>query len=487
MRVSELLRDQVIAWKLDGDPEVRGLAYDSRQVKPGFLFFALRGTRHDGNRFGREALERGALGAVTDRPEALPEGVPYLQVPDTRKALGLAARRFYGDPVASLTLVGITGTNGKTSTAFFLRAMLQALGRPTGLMGTVYNLTPRRREKAQLTTPESLDILAHLARIREDGGTHAVLEVSSHALAQNRVAGVVFQVGVLTNITRDHLDFHGTFEAYWRAKQRLFTRHLDGVAVLPASGLPEGFREGIESQVITYGPEENADLRLLEANPGAKGSAFVFAWRGESYRAWLPVPGRFQVWNALAALGALFALGFSAEEGLEALRHVEPAPGRFQLLQTDAPFQVVIDYAHTPDGLAHLLHAARELKPRRLIVVFGAGGDRDRGKRPLMGKVAAEGADLIVLTSDNPRTEDPLKIIEEIRAGVPETAAVQVLPDRREAIAWALKEAQPGDWVLIAGRGHEETQVVGTERRPFQDARVAAEILRNMGYAVHTG
>ncbi|MDQ7841903.1 MAG: UDP-N-acetylmuramoyl-L-alanyl-D-glutamate--2,6-diaminopimelate ligase [bacterium] len=473
-----------------GDPgvEIRGLAYDSRECGPGFLFAALRGTVHDGHAFIGEAVTRGASAILVDRAVAAPPGVAVVRTSDTRRALAQISAAYHGHPSRRLSVIGVTGTNGKGATTYLIEAILRAAGRPCGIIGTMGIVIDGGVLPSARTTPEAPDLHRALASMVSAGMQYAAVEVASHALALERVAGCRFKVGVFTNLTRDHLDFHKSMEAYRAAKARLFAMLPgDGWAVLNADDPTSRIMRAVSpAPVVTYGVREPADVRGRDLRLHLRGSTFTAETPAGSIPVELRLAGGFNVANALAAL----AVGITAELPLavmaEALAAMPGIPGRFESIEEGQPFAVVVDYAHTPDGLENVLRSAREVTGGRLIVVFGCGGDRDRPKRPVMGKIAASWADHVVVTSDNPRTEDPRSIIDEIRPGVEAAATrrgvrVQIEPDRRRAIAAAVAEARPGDLVLIAGKGHETYQEIAGVRHPFDDREVVREVLSASG------
>jgi UDP-N-acetylmuramoyl-L-alanyl-D-glutamate--2,6-diaminopimelate ligase len=455
----------------NGAPEIEisGLAYSSQSVTPGALFFCVPGFSVDGHDFAPDAVKRGAAALVCQRPLGL--GVPEIVVDDVRAAMGPAAARFYGDPTAELELVGVTGTNGKTTTAYLIRHLMEAAGRQCGLLGTVKRVVGGVEEDVVRTTPEAID-LQHTFRRMVDGGDRAcAMEVSSHALELGRVAGIRFAARVFTNLTQDHLDFHETMEAYFEAKRRLFD--APGPASLVNVDDPFGRRIADEVECVTFAIEHEADYRARDIDFDLMGSRFVVDTPEGELRIESPLPGLFNVLNVLGAVAAVRALGVE-EISLQGFGRV---PGRFEPVDEGQEFGVLVDYAHTPDSLANVLRAAREVTRGRLVVVFGAGGDRDRGKRPLMGEAARRHADRVLVTSDNPRSEDPEAIIDEIMRGAGADAVREV--DRRRAIALAVDEARPGDVVVIAGKGHEQGQEFEDGRKePFDDVTVAREAIR---------
>jgi UDP-N-acetylmuramoyl-L-alanyl-D-glutamate--2,6-diaminopimelate ligase len=459
------------------DVEVATLAYDTRQVQPGSLFFCVPGFSRDGHDFAAEAVERGAVALVVER--LLPLDVPQIVVESARAAMAPAAAAFYGDPTASLRLVGITGTNGKTTTAFLIRALFEAGGRPTGLLGTVTSVIGGEERPVQRTTPEAIDLQRTFREMLTQGDAACVMEVSSHALALHRVDAVHFAAALFTNLTQDHLDFHGTMEEYFQAKRRLFAAE-PAVAVVNVDD-PYGARLAEEFPgAITFALDApNADYRATDVDTDLAGSRFTVHAPDARHDLHSPLRGRFNVYNVLAAFAVARALGVAAEACTAAIEQTVQVPGRFQTVDEGQDFAVVVDYAHTPDSLENVLRAARGLTEGRLHVVFGCGGDRDRGKRPIMGEIARRLADRVIVTSDNPRSEDPEAIIAEILAGTGPSVEHNV--ERREAIAEAIAGAAPGDVVVIAGKGHERGQEFEAGRKlPFDDVTVAREALRGL-------
>lgn len=469
----------------DPDREILGLTHDSRAVVPGFLFAALRGATHDGIAFIPEAVARGAAAVLADREVHVPQGVTVVRVAHARRALGQLAAAFFGHPSRRLRVIGVTGTNGKGATTYLIEAILSAAGRRCAIIGTTGVIMDGETTPSSRTTPEALDLQAALARMVERGCEAVAVEVTSHALVQERVGGCRFEVGVFTNLTRDHLDFHRSMEAYRAAKARLF-------AVLPAQGWavlnaddPSApvMRAVTRARVLTYGLRARAEVRARNVRLHLRGSEFVAETPAGTEVISLRLAGGFNVANALAALAVGVTQGISLKTMAEALAEMPGIPGRFESIDTGQPFAVVVDYAHTPDGLENVLRTARQITGGRLIAVFGCGGDRDRTKRPHMGRIAAEWSDHVVVTSDNPRSEDPLAIIEEIRPGVEAGAVardvvVEYEPDRRRAIAAAIEAARAGDVVVVAGKGHETYQEIAGVRYPLDDREVVREALR---------
>jgi UDP-N-acetylmuramoyl-L-alanyl-D-glutamate--2,6-diaminopimelate ligase len=465
---------------------VGGLEYDSRRVGEGFLFFAFPGSRADGRQFAEDALARGAV-AVVSESECPPGPARWIRVEHGRQALALAARNYYRKPDERLGLTGITGTNGKTTTAYLIDSVLRASGHTTALVGTIEYHLAGRVLPAVNTTPESLDLVRLFAELERAGGTHATLEVSSHALALGRVYGLHFHTAVFTNLTRDHLDFHGTMENYFAAKQAL----LAG-----AGGAPPRFavlnrddeyarklKVDTKTEAIWYGLGQESDLRALHISSGFHGLRFDVQHGKLRLAVESPLMGRINVYNILAACGAGLSYGIAPEGIARGIAELRAVPGRFERVDQGQPFVVVVDYAHTDDALRNTIAVARGLNPKRVITLFGCGGDRDRSKRPLMGQAAAEASDFVVLTSDNPRSEDPLAIMNDALVGIRRVDVPHVVePDRAAAIARALKEAREGDLVILCGKGHETYQVLKDKTIPFDDRVVAREVLRGYGY-----
>ena len=484
MKLSELI-EGVAVERVRGDAEraITGLAYDNRCVEPGTLFVCVRGMTRDGHEFAPDAVERGAAALVVEREVEL--DVPQVVVADARASMAPLAARFFADPTAELAVVGITGTNGKTTTAFLVRRILEAQGTQTGLLGTVKRIVGGVEEEVVRTTPESVDLQRTFRRMLDGGDRACAMEVSSHALALGRAEGIRFDVKAFTNLTQDHLDFHSDMEDYFNAKRSLF-EGSEGTAVVNVDD-PYGKRLADELRdrgrpLLTFSAAgEDADLRAAEVEFDVAGARFrCLAPDGEA-TVQMPLPGDFNVANALAALGVATALGVGIEPAAVALADAGRVPGRFEPIDEGQPFAVLVDYAHTPDSLDNVLRAARRVTEGRLICAFGCGGDRDRDKRPQMGRIGAERSDVCVVTSDNPRNESPEAIIAEILEGIVDREHVIVEPDRGAAIAIALGAAGPGDTVVIAGKGHEQGQEFEHGRKlPFDDREVAASELRRL-------
>jgi UDP-N-acetylmuramoyl-L-alanyl-D-glutamate--2,6-diaminopimelate ligase len=494
MTLRELLHAAGIAAPPDAEAvPVTGLAYRSESVTPGALFFCVPGFVVDGHAFAPDAVQRGAAALVCERP--LGTEVPEVVVPSVRAAMGPIAATFNGNPTAQLRVAGVTGTNGKTTTAFLIRHVLEAAGVRTGLLGTVHSVIGGRVEEVERTTPEAIDLQATFARMRDAGDGACVMEVSSHALELQRTLGILFECAVFTNLTQDHLDFHGDLDAYFEAKQKLFRPARGPRPTANVINVDDEWGRRLAAEigdVITYAVDRDAAYRARGVRYDAAGATFECATAAGAVEVRLPLPGLFNVYNALAAIAACGALGVPLDAAAAALASARRVPGRFEPVEEGQGFGVLVDYAHTPDSLENVLGSARELLQQaggegRLIVVFGAGGDRDREKRPLMGAAARRLADHTVVTSDNPRSEDPDAIISAIVAGAEgaapagEGSAVEIEADRRVAIERAMELARPGDIVVIAGKGHEQGQeFAGGRKIPFDDREVAREALRDL-------
>jgi UDP-N-acetylmuramoyl-L-alanyl-D-glutamate--2,6-diaminopimelate ligase len=479
-----------------GDPGVSSVEYDSRRVKPGCVFLAMRGETSDGNRFIDQAIEAGAVAVVTDSATEPPRpGVGWAVVQHGRRALARVSANFYKRPAERIAITGITGTNGKSTTAFLLEAIVNGAGRKSALIGTIEYHVAGKVLSAPHTTPEALDLNRILHEAVANGATDAVMEVSSHALAQERVFGIPFDVAVFTNLTRDHLDYHNTMEDYFTAKRRLFEGcGTDAPRVVitniddEAGARLADFSRKHSSVVLKYG-WERGDLRPEKVEVTTRGTRFDLVTPEAKIPVFSALIGRVNVYNILAAAGAAYARRCSAEQIVAGVEELKSVPGRFERVDCGQPFTVVVDYAHTDDALRNLTALARELVSTagnrgRVLTVFGCGGDRDRKKRPMMGEAAGRGSDFVVLTSDNPRSEGPVAIINDAVVGLQKTRVkYAVEADRRKAIAQAIAEARPGDIVLLAGKGHEKVQVTRDGAIPFDDLEVAREALRAAGFA----
>ena len=472
------------------DAEITGITYDSRQVEAGFVFVATAGGSFDGHSFIGRAIESGAAAIVAERQveDAVSSGIPYVTVPDGRAAMGQISAPFFGYPSRGMKLVGVTGTSGKTTVTHLIQAIFNAAGRKAGLIGTLGYRIGDRLVDMHHTTPESVDVQRILRLMADEGVEVVAMEASSHGLYQGRTLGCEFDCGVFTNIARDHLDFHKTVEAYLDAKLILF-REYPGmsakpfVAVVNADDPSAGKAiAAAKGDVITFGVDSPADVRASNAVVSDKSVSFDMTYGRETVRVNLGIGGSFNVYNALSAAAAAISLGLDMDCITRGLRSAEGVPGRFESVECGQSFGVVVDYAHTPDELENVLKTAKSLTKGRLIAVFGCGGDRDRGKRPIMGRIGTELGDVAVVTSDNPRTEDPNAIVADILTGIPEErrAAVDVVVDRAEAIRSAITRAREGDLVVIAGKGHEDYQIFADRTIHFDDREVARQILSEL-------
>lgn len=468
---------------------IRQVANDSRKVKEGALFVAIHGEATDGNLYVKDAASRGAVAVLSENPAPAdwPRGIPWVQVKEGRKALAIAAANFYGQPAKALKLVGVTGTNGKTTTTSLIDSILRASGAKTGLLGTIAYHTPSGEHPAPNTTPESLDLQSFFAEIRDAGGTFATLEASSHALAMDRLWGCHFTVAVFCNLTRDHIDYHKTFERYFEAKRRLFEGTGAGapdVAVINTDDEWGKKLTGLAKTTLTYGLQNGCDLKAKKFQLSFNGLNFIAQTPNGAIQVESPLVGRINVYNILAAIGAGIGLGLSNAVIETGIRDLHAVAGRFQRVNQGQPFLVVVDYAHTDDALENLIRTARELNAKgRIITVFGCGGSRDRTKRPIMGEISGRMSDLSILTSDNPRQEDPLKIISDIVVGMQKSGGKYMIePDRAKAIHLAIAEARAGDIVLLAGKGHEDYQIFADHTIHLDDREEARKALSEQGY-----
>lgn len=477
------------------DVSVGAITDDSRAVSPHSLFVAVKGEQVDGHEFIPAAI-RGGIAALVSQQPVNEVSLPFVRVDDSKRALGLLGSRFYGDPSSHIRMIGVTGTNGKTTTTYVCKALLEALGNPVGLIGTVVYQLGERTIPATHTTPGSLELQQLLAEMVVGGCTTAVMEVSSHALAQDRTSGCEYDVAVFSNLTQDHLDFHKTMEEYFQAKLRLFTGLNGGGkgnkrAIVNIDD-PYGNRivEQSPVPVWTYALKTRADLRAEAVRLSLQGTTFTAATPVGNIPIESHLVGEHNVYNLLAAIGVALHEGATSSQIREAVARVMNVPGRFERVMAGQPFTVAVDYAHTEDALVRLLTAAETLKSGRIITVFGCGGDRDRGKRPKMGEAAVRYSDVVILTSDNPRTENPLSILEQVEVGVIQAlrqrphVQYRKVPDRREAIEEAVREARSGDIVLIAGKGHEDYQIIGTKKVHFDDREVARNAIERLGTRV---
>ena len=486
MQLRDLLRDIELNGAAEcPDTQISGIAYDSRRVKAGHLFVAIRGARTDGNRYVDQAIKRGAIAVLSEDPRPRDIPPPWIQVKRSRQALAQASANFYGHPSQRVRLVGITGTNGKTSTAYLLESILRASGSRVGLISTITYRGPDWAALAELTTPESLDLQRLFHRFRQSGCHDVVMEVSSHALAMDRVYASRFRVAVFTNLSPEHLDYHQSMDGYFEAKKQLFVDTGYGppqVAIVNVdSRWGEKLSGSIPGHPLTFSLRGPADFQVLKCQSGWKGMQIRVQLLGEVLEVHTSLLGGFNLSNLLAAVAAATSLGVDLDAMKRGIENCPLIPGRFERVDCGQSFHVIVDYAHTPEALRHILECARELDPKRILVLFGCGGERDRTKRPKMGFVAEQCSDWVVLTSDNARSEDPLAIIREIQAGF-RSDRHEAEPDRLQAIRRLFSRAEAGDVVILAGKGHEVQQERTGQVRAFNDRQVARAVLREMGY-----
>ena len=469
------------------DAEVIGIAYDSREVKPGFVFVAMEGTITDGHHFVRKAVENGAVGIIAEREVVLPEGIGCILVNDGRKAMGEASAALYDFPTRKLKLIGVTGTSGKTTTTHLIHSIISASGHKAGLIGTIDAKIGKESISTKHTTPESVDLQEMFAQMVDAGVYACAIEVSSHGLFQGRVIGCEFNCGVFTNIARDHLDFHKTTEAYLDAKLMLFRDYpkssdKEFVSVVNIDDhAGDVFLSVAKGPKISFGIKNSADVCAKDLIISDRSCQFNLIYKGESFPISLAIGGDFNVYNSLAAASAAIAIGLDMDAIITGLADALSVPGRFEAIDCGQDYGVLVDYAHTPDELENVLNSARKITKNHLIAVFGCGGDRDKGKRPIMGGIGVDYADTLIVTSDNPRTENPDKIIEDILAGIdhPKKHKVTIrTKPLKNAIAKAISMAEPGDVIVIAGKGHEDYQIFANETIHFDDREIAREILK---------
>lgn len=478
MKLKDIVKDlQILSATADMEREITGICYDSRLVKPGDLFVAVKGLTVDGHRFIPKAMELGAAAVLC---QDVPAGeVPYVQVADCRYGLALCSRSFFGNPAAEMTVIGFTGTSGKTSSTIIMKHLLeQELGAKVGLIGTNGNMIGQEHLHSEFTTPESYELHQLFRAMRDAGCTHVVMEVSSHSLALERVAGIRFDVAVFTNLSQDHLDLHGSMEEYAAAKKKIFSQCKQGCINLD-DRWADFMMQDVPCPITTFAAERNdADIIARDIRLSATGVRFAAVHGDELALTRLNIPGMFSVHNALGIIAAASCLGIGLAPCADALATAQGVKGRMESVPTDGDYSIIIDYSHKPDALENVLKTLRPVTRGRLMVLFGCGGDRDRLKRPVMGAIAADNADYVIVTSDNPRTEEPMEIINEILPGLKnKRTPYEVICDRREAIGWAIDKAQPGDVILLAGKGHEDYQVIGHERIHMDEREIVAEYL----------
>lgn len=475
MKLTEILKGMNCTVYGDTDIEIKGIAYDSRKVREGFLFVAIKGYMTDGHKYIESALRSGAAAVIGE--EEINIDCTYIKCKNSRTALSEASAAFFGHPEKKLKIIGVTGTNGKTTTTYLIKQILNMKGERCDLIGTNEIIIGESRRPSERTTPESLDLFEMLAQMA-DGGKYVVMEVSSHSLELDRVHGITFESAVLTNITQDHLDFHKTMENYAKAKAKLFL-NAKNACINEDSDYKDIILDKVTGNLITYSIEAPSDLRAENLHMSERGVIFDLLHAGKKTEMKLGIPGRFSVYNSLAAIAACKSIGISYEDISKGLVLAKPVKGRIEVVHTNTPYTVIIDYAHTPDGLENIISSVRGFAKNRIITVFGCGGNRDAGKRPKMGAIAEKLSDISVVTSDNPRREDPELIIKDILAGMTKDNHI-VIPDRREAIKKAMEIAEPADIVILAGKGHESYQEINGVKHDFDERDVVKEILREV-------
>ncbi len=479
MKLRELIKNlSIIEMNADAELEISGVSYDSRKTEKGDMFVAIRGFEADGHKFIPKAVENSAAVILCEEKPSC--DIPYVLVSDSRYGLAIVSRDFFGDPASEMTMIGITGTSGKTSSSYLIKHMLESkLDAKVGLIGTNGNMIGDEFLHTEHTTPESYELHKLFRHMADSGCTHVVMEVSSHSLTLERVAGIHFDVALYTNLSQDHLDFHGTMEEYAAAKRKLFSMCSLGCFNLD-DAWADFMRDGASCRTMTFSTEKNeADLVAKDIRLTADGVRFASVSGDEISMTKLGIPGMFSVYNALGTMSVGLALGLSLADCSDAMSSAKGVKGRLEIVPTGRDFSVVIDYSHKPDALEKVLKTLKPVTRGRLIALFGCGGDRDKLKRPIMGRIAADNADLVVVTSDNPRTEDPDEIIREIVAGMKDKRTpTKVICDRREAIAWAIDNAAQGDVLLLAGKGHEDYQVVGHEKHHMDEREIVSDCLK---------
>lgn len=482
MKLQELLKDvDTVSAKGSLDVEINGIVYDSRKTKKGNLFICVSGYTQDGHSYIDDALQKGAAAFIVEK-DVIVLGATMVKVQSSRTAMPILASNFYGNPTQKLRLIGITGTNGKTTTTYLIKSIMEANKQKIGLLGTISTQIGDKIFVSSRTTPEALDLQSLFREMADNNIDYAVMEVSSHSLELGRVEGCNFKIGVFTNLTQDHLDFHKTIENYRNAKKKLFymTNGMNIINIDDEHGriIADELKK-LETPLITYGIDNKADITAKNIDITSKGVGFTIVTPEYEADLSIRIPGKFSVYNALAAASAAYAEGINKDVIKEGLSKVDNVPGRSEILKTDTPYTVIVDYAHTPDGLQNILASVKQYAKGRVITLFGCGGDRDREKRPIMGNIAGKMSDYCIITSDNPRSEEPIDIIRQAEAGIKSTSCDYIcIENRRDAIKYALKMAKPDDIVLLAGKGHETYQVLKNRTIPFDERDIVAELLR---------
>ena len=481
MKLSDLIKNiEYTSVSGSADIDIKAVCYDSRKASEGSVFVCITGFATDGHKYAASAVEKGAVALIAEHEiENIPEKVTVVICPNTRKALAFAAAEFYGHPSDKMRLIGVTGTNGKTTTTYLIKTILDNLGYKTGVIGTIGNMIGNKQLHADRTTPESLELQELFDEMVKENVTDAVMEVSSHSLALDRVAGVHYKTAIFTNLTQDHLDYHKTMENYMKAKGILFTM-ADNAVINIDDAAGEYMLSVSKGKVLTTAIDnEKADLRAENISITAEGVSYTLDYEGKQYPVKLNIPGRFSIYNSLGAIGACLFSGIKMEDIIHGLAMNKGVPGRFQSIKNDKGITVIVDYAHTPDGLVNILETAHEFAKKRIITVFGCGGDRDKTKRPIMAEAVGKMSDFAVITSDNPRTEDPEQILNDVEVGIiPTGCPYHKIVDRRTAINEAINMAEKDDVVIIAGKGHEDYQIFKDKTIHFDDVEVATEAIK---------
>lgn len=482
MKLAELIADVEVKEIIGSEQlNISGVAFNSREVRPGNIFVCITGFKTDGHKYAEDAVSRGAIAVIAER-DMSELGVTCIICENTRLALAKAAANFFGHPERNFKLIGVTGTNGKTTTTYLIKSVLESMGRRVGLIGTNQNMIGAEVIPSKHTTPDALELMQLFSKMAEKGAEYVVMEVSSHSLALDRVTACRFDVGAFTNITQDHLDFHKTMEKYLEAKGILFGISNAGVINKDDDGADYLIGASKCDKLLTYGADNECDLQACDIELSEKGVRFCVCYKGEKHEVELGIPGMFSVYNALTAIGCLISAGIPMEQAVEGLKCARGVKGRVEVVETDRDFSVIIDYAHTPDGLYNVIRTIRGFCKGRVITVFGCGGDRDVTKRPKMGRIAAELSDYCVVTSDNPRSEDPEKIVAEVEVGVKEgNCEYSVVTNRFEAIEFALDIAKANDVVLLAGKGHETYQILNDRTIDFDEREIVHKLLGVQG------
>lgn len=477
MKLSSIIKNFPVIRVQGEDIEINNIVYNSNSVTPGDMFFCIEGYKTDGHKYAADAVKRGAKALVIRKDIEEFEGVTKIYVKDTREAMAKMASEYYERPSEKLDIIGITGTNGKTTSTFMLKSILERAGRKTGLLGTIYNITGKGVQEAKRTTPESLDLFSIFAEMHESNMDSCVMEVSSHSLELKRVYGVRFKAAIFTNLTQDHLDFHITMENYFNAKLKIF-ENCETAVINIDDEYGKRAADTVKGRAITYGLSDKAQFRAENIVITENGTDFTLCTESKKADIKLGLPGKFNVYNALGCAAAAYSAGISIDKIAEGLNTMENVPGRSEKIVSERGFSVIIDYAHTPDSIKNILITAREYTKGRLVIVFGCGGDRDKTKRPIMGETAGNNADFCIVTSDNPRSEEPGMIIQDILPGVKKTGREYVvIEDRRKAIDFAIKNAKKDDVVIIAGKGHETYQILKDKTIHFDEREIVNEIL----------